>query len=84
MTYQLARSSRDTRLDGLGLNILRMSKQMYNEGSKIFWGCNIFSFTSDFRIATAFASLCDRPTASLLLIKSMDLDLAEGYNVTST
>lgn len=84
MTYQLAHHPSDTPQDRLGLNILRVSKQMYNEASEIFWGCNIFSFTSDFRIATAFAFLCDRPAASLRLIKALELALTEHNNMKGT
>jgi hypothetical protein len=84
MTYQLARRASDTPQDRPGLHILRVSKQMYKEASEIFWGCNIFSFTSDFRIATAFAFLCDRPAASLRLIKALEIALAESNNMKGT
>jgi hypothetical protein len=84
MTYQIARSERVASVDGLNLHILRVSRQVYAEASKVFYSNNIFSFTGRYRIPTAFAFLCDRPAASLRLIRSMELALMEDTNMRGT
>jgi hypothetical protein len=81
MTYQLDKTSLNT---GLNLGVLQTSHQVYNEASKVFYGCNVFSFTADFRIPTAFAFLCDRPGKSLRLIKDLELALMEDNNIRGT
>jgi hypothetical protein len=90
MTYQLAREAtnhsgqRVSRKLDLNLNILQVSKQVYTEAIKIFHGNNVFSFTGDFRIPTAFTFLVDRPATSLRLIKSLELALLEDANMRGT
>jgi len=84
MTYQISKEPTLASLGGLNLCLLQVSKQVYTEGSKIFYGNNIFSFTQDFRIPTAFSFLCDRPAASLRMVKSMELALMEDRNIRGT
>jgi hypothetical protein len=81
MTYQLSQADLDPRIN---LNILQANHQVYDEASKVFYGSTIFSFTSDFRIPTAFAFLCDRPARSLRLITSIELALMEDNNIRGT
>jgi hypothetical protein len=84
MTYQLSKQEAVASADSLNLNILQASKQLYAEAFKIFYSNNVFSFTGDYRIPTAFAFLCDRPAASLCLIKSLELALMEDTNMRGT
>ncbi|KAF1946598.1 hypothetical protein EJ02DRAFT_215372 [Clathrospora elynae] len=80
MTYQLAvNPSHD-----IGIRLLQTCKQVYTEARETFYVKNLFSFTGDFRIPTAFAFLCDRPAKSLLLISSMELALTEDSNMRGT
>jgi hypothetical protein len=81
LTYQLAKADLGS---SINLNILQANHQVYTEATKVFYGSNIFSFTSDFRIPTAFAFLCDRPAASLKLITSLELALMEDNNIRGT
>jgi hypothetical protein len=90
MTYQLARDmtncsgQRISRKLDINLNILQTNKQVYTEANKIFHGNNVFSFTGDFRIPTAFTFLIDRPATSLRLIKALELALLEDANMRGT
>jgi hypothetical protein len=84
MTYQLAKRTPPTPNTEINLNLLRVCKQIHAETHKIFYSGNIFSFTGDYRIPTAFAFLCDRPPASLLLIGSLELSLMEDNNTQAT
>jgi hypothetical protein len=70
--------------NGLDLKWLQVCRQVYEEASRIFYGQNIFSFTGDFRIPTAFAFLCDRPAASLRRIAALELALMEDTNMSGT
>lgn len=69
---------------GLDLKWLQVCRQVYEEASKTFYGQNVFSFTGDFRIPTAFAFLCDRPAASLRRIATLELALMEDTNMSGT
>jgi hypothetical protein len=84
MTYQFSKSISTTSEPSPNLHILQTNKQIYTEASKIFYGCNVFSFTGDFRIPTAFAFLCDRPAPSLRLIRYLQLALLEDSNIRGT
>ncbi|KAL6707397.1 hypothetical protein ACN47E_004176 [Coniothyrium glycines] len=85
MTYQLDTWSPMVSPEGpIEIRLLQTCKQVYHEAREIFYGRNIFSFTADFRIATAFAFLCDRPAESLRLISSMELALLEDNNMRAT
>jgi hypothetical protein len=84
MTYQLAVSPGTPPSHSIEIRLLQTCKQIYHEARKTFYGKNLFSFTADFRIPTAFMFLCDRPAESLLLISSMELDLTEDDNMIST
>jgi hypothetical protein len=84
MTYQLAQNTENISQVDIGVRLLQTCKQIYAEASKVFYGSNIFSFTADYRIPTAFAFLCDRPPRSLLLIKTLELALMEGNNMMGT
>jgi hypothetical protein len=84
MTYQIANISGVTTDSGTWLQLLQACKQIYEEASKVFYGSNVFSFTADFRIPTAFSFLCDRPAASLLLIRVLELGLMEANNLRGT
>ncbi|OAK99777.1 hypothetical protein IQ06DRAFT_222514 [Phaeosphaeriaceae sp. SRC1lsM3a] len=90
MTYQYANCSRSS-IDkpgsvekGLDIHWMQACRQIYEEAIEIFYGHNTFSFTSDFRIPTAFAFLCDRPAVSLRYIKSLELALMEDTNMRGT
>lgn len=84
MTYQISKEPELASLGGFSLCLLQVSKQVYAEASKIFYSNNIFSFTQDFRVPTAFAFLCDRPAASLRMVKSVELALMEDSNMRGT
>jgi hypothetical protein len=84
MTYQVSDQIESDSGYPLDLNLLQVSKQIYAEASKIFYRNNIFSFTGDYRIPTAFAFLCDRPATSLRLIESLELALMEDANMRGT
>lgn len=84
MTYQLARRSDLREEDALGLRLLRTCRQVHVEAREVFYSKNIFSFTAEFRIGTAFAFLCDRPAQSLRLVRSIELALMEGHNMRAT
>jgi hypothetical protein len=84
MTYQLAVSPERSPSQSIEIHLLQTCKQIYHEARKTFYGKNLFSFTADFRIPTAFVFLCDRPAESLLLISSMELALTEDNNTIST
>jgi hypothetical protein len=84
MTYQIANQNGSSSGHRLNLNLLQVSKQIYAEASKIFYRNNIFSFTGDYRIPTAFTFLCDRPATSLRLIESLELALMEDNNMRGT
>jgi hypothetical protein len=84
MTYQIAHQNGSSSSHRLNLSLLQVSKQVYAEASKIFYRNNIFSFTGDYRIPTAFAFLCDRPATSLRLIESLELALIEDNNMRGT
>lgn len=79
MTYQIGKAAGNA-----NLALLRVCKQIYAEASKIFYSRNVFSFASDFRIPSAFTFLCDRPAASLLHIRSLELALTEATNMSGT
>jgi hypothetical protein len=81
LTYQLAANKLD---DDIGIDLLKVCRQTYLEASKVFYGSNVFSFTSDYRIPCAFAFLCDRPAESLLQIKALELALMEDCNMRGT
>jgi hypothetical protein len=84
LTYQLAKQMSQTPSTEVNLDLLRVCKQINAEAYKIFYSGNIFSFTGDYRIPTAFAFLCDRPPASLRLIRSLELSLMEDNNTERT
>ena len=84
MTYQIGEISGSTTDSVIGLQLLQACKQIYDEASKVFYSSNVFSFTADFRISTAFSFLCDRPAASLLLIRVLELGLMESNNLRGT
>ncbi|EAT80465.1 hypothetical protein SNOG_12053 [Parastagonospora nodorum SN15] len=84
MTYQISKEPELASLDGLNLCLLQVSKQVYTEASKIFYSNNTFSFTQDLRLPTAFAFLCDRPAASLRMVRSIELALMEDSNMRGT
>jgi hypothetical protein len=84
MTYQIGEQVKRGSENEVDLNLLHVCKQIYAEASKVFYGSNMFSFTSDFRIPTAFAFLCDRPAKSLLLIDSLEFALMEACDMTGT
>jgi hypothetical protein len=84
MTYQFDKQKPSTFETGPNLNMLQTNKQIYTEASKTFYGSNVFSFTGDFRIPTAFAFLCDRPATSLRLIQYLELALMEDSNMRGT
>lgn len=84
MTYQLADSQAGPPAGGIHISLLQVCKQIYYEARDIFYSRNIFSFTADYRIPTAFAFLCDRPATSLLLIRSLQLALTEANNLRGT
>ncbi|KAF2685628.1 hypothetical protein K458DRAFT_416853 [Lentithecium fluviatile CBS 122367] len=80
MTYQRA-----PRRASPEFGVMRVCKQLFHEGSEIFWGKNIFSFTDDFRIPTAVHFLRDRPPATLSQITSIEIALTEdGFVDVST
>jgi hypothetical protein len=80
MTYQLTKKTSPPPSTEVNLGLLRVCKQIHAEAHKIFYSGNVFSFTGDYRIPTAFAFLCDRPPTSLLLIRSLELLLMEANN----
>jgi len=84
MTYQIGDGTGENAMISLDVGLFQTCKQVYAEASKVFYGNNVFSFTSDFRILTAFAFLCDRPAASLLHIKTLELSLMEANNMRVT
>jgi hypothetical protein len=84
MTYQFDKQMSSSFATSLDLSLLQTNKQIYAEASKVFYGSNIFSFTGDCRIPTAFAFLCDRPASSLCLIKYLELALMEDTNMRGT
>ncbi|KAH7401359.1 hypothetical protein BKA66DRAFT_507914 [Pyrenochaeta sp. MPI-SDFR-AT-0127] len=84
MTYQLAESKTSSPTCEVQIGLLQVCKQIYSEAMDIFYSKNIFSFTADYRIPTAFAFFCDRPAASLLLIRSLQLALTEDNNMRGT
>lgn len=77
MTYQYASSIDRRRKRNLGTSLLQVCKQIYVEGSEIFYGKNNFSFAHDFRIPTAAAFFRDRSATSLRLIKALELSLMD-------
>jgi hypothetical protein len=84
MTYQLAVPLIIPPYYRPEIRALQTCKQIYSEAKRIFYGKNLFSFTADFRIPTAFAFLCDRPADSLLLIPSVELALTEKIDLSPT
>lgn len=76
VTYQVALNKL---ISAPYLDIFLTSRQIYSEAREIFYGKNIFCFSADFRIPTAFHFLKDRPSASLACIRSMELHLLEEY-----
>jgi hypothetical protein len=80
MTYQITQQMERKSKIGANLDLLRVCRQIHAEALGIFYGSNVFSFTGDYRIPTAFAFLCDRPAASLLLIQSLELAFMEVPN----
>lgn len=84
MTYQIQREIGGKKAEGAHISLFQVCRQTYAEANEIFYGKNTFSFTSDFRIPTAFAFLCDRPPHSLRHIKSLELSLLESSNMRGT
>ncbi|CAO2656426.1 Nn.00g052290.m01.CDS01 [Neocucurbitaria sp. VM-36] len=84
MTYQLADSHASYKRCGVEIRLLQVCKQVYYEATDIFYSKNTFSFMADYRIATIFAFLCERPAASLLHIRSLELALTEDNNMRGT
>ena len=84
MTYQLEKGSEEKVIESVDVSLFQVCRLIYAEASEVFYGNNIFSFTSDFRIPTAFAFLCDRPATSLVRIKSLELSLLEANNMKGT
>jgi hypothetical protein len=76
MTYQIASPVHGRWDRNLGMPLLQVCKQLYNEGVEIFYGKNTFSFPLDFCIPTAATFLRDRP-ATMRLIKSLELSLRD-------
>jgi hypothetical protein len=84
MTYQLEIPPNTPSSHRIEIRLLQTCRQIYHEAGKVFYGQNLFSFTSNFNIPTAFAFLCDRPAESLKLISSMELALVEASNLRGT
>jgi hypothetical protein len=84
MTYQLAIPPDTPFSHMIEIRLLQTCRQIYHEARKSFYGKNLFSFTADFGVPTAFAFLCDRPAESLKLISSMRLVLVEASNLRGT
>lgn len=84
MTYQVASPTTAHQEDPLDLRLLQTCRQIYLEAKEVFYNRNIFSFTADFRLGTAFAFLCDRPPESLRSIRAIELALMEDNNMRAT
>lgn len=84
MTYQLGMPSDMLSSHRIEIRLLQTCRQIYHEARKSFYGKNLFSFTADFSVPTAFAFLCDRPATSLKLISSIKLLLVEASNLRGT
>jgi hypothetical protein len=84
MTYQLAIPADTPSSQKIEIRLLQTCRQIYHEARKVFYGQNLFGFTANFSVPTAFAFLCDRPAESLKLVSSMKLALVEASNLRGT
>jgi hypothetical protein len=84
MTYQITQQMEMNSKNGINLHLLQVCKQIHAEARGVFYSRNVFSFTGDYRIPTAFTFLCDRPAVSLLLIRSLEIALMEDNNMWGT